>query len=204
MDILSGLPDEIIVHIMIFLDVVSLCKLDLVAKRYKMLSDSNVIWKIKIVGKFPWIRPESLPTISSDQRNFYESIIGLINKVRGGIKDETPNVNDMLSVPNVYVDPKLFIVDRAPYLIKPVYLDPVISEHCYVRRLRYLVHSYEVRVENNELRLIKSGISISIMTEPTKVNKILKMGSYKELRQHYYINEDLWKFGLKIGYLYEK
>lgn len=189
-------PTSIVIHIMTFLDTCSLNNLDLVSKKYKKLSESNVIWTIRMINKFPWIKSESLLTDPNDRQSFYESIIELISKVKEFIKDEEPDVNEMSSMDydlnGNLIHIGVFIIDKPPY-----YFD-LVNSFSWGQTIKPKYH-YTVTIEEDGVHLRKC---IDIVTGPVKANKILRMGSYRELKSRYLsIDKDLYEFGLKVGYL---
>lgn len=212
MDILSSLPDEIVVHIMIFLDVSSLYNLDLVTKRYRILSGSNTIWNIRLKKIFPWLKPESIP--QSNHQTFVKSIQELINHVRTGISSIKPDIRTMEFTRKI--DPnqncfypvgahseirirKDFIIDIPPYHVI------IYNEIGYeVEPQVYLHSSLQISQGVLGFHILYKNKSNEIMymdMDMESINMKLSNGSYREFKFNNDLGQFDWKFGLEIGYL---
>lgn len=201
MNVLSNLPDEIIVHIMTFLNVSSLCNLDLTAKRYRKLSESNVIWNIRLKKVFPWLKPESIP--QSNHQDFVKSILELIKHVKQGIIDKEPDAEDvnLRKEGGIYIEryERDFIVDKPPYNTVSY-----MAYSCKYNNQIYLKPSVQLYYDICGIKIFDRATRTNKPIKRNGINKMLKKGSYKEIKKTYHLDRTQWEFGLSIGYLIEQ
>lgn len=202
---MESLPDELMLHIMLFLDECSLASLGLTNSYHHKLFKSNEFWKANILVIYPWFnRSCSLDNLNNSDSltnmMLYREIRDLFNKIESHISYKEIDINNLRWDSNYMGHTRLncrFLISGPPYCFNLSYM--------LYKTKGYMFTGSYIRINNDdsftfyESDLIKEENQKPILMSKSELSSMLIKGKYRTYDSSFILQENEYHFGVKIG-----